>query len=141
MPVDQIPLRPLGATGAMVSALGLGGYHIGHMSSQREAIRLVHAAIDAGITFMDNAWEYHDGRSEEVMGKGLAGRRQDVFLMTKLCTHGRGMREAMRQLEQSLKRLKTDILDLWQIHECVYYNDPQLHFGRGGAVEALAQAK
>ena len=138
---DEIPLRPLGATGAMVSAIGLGGHHIGQMSNQREAIRLVHAAIDAGITFMDNAWEYHDGRSEVVMGKAIADRRDRVFLMTKVCTHGRNKREAMRQLEQSLRRLRTDVLDLWQIHECVYDNDPDRHFARGGAVEALDQAR
>ena len=141
MPDTTIPRRPLGKGGELVSAIGLGGYHIGKMKNQRDAIRLVQAAIDAGITFMDNAWEYHDGRSEEVMGKALAGRRQDVFLMTKLCTHGRGMREAMRQLEQSLKRLKTDVLDLWQIHECIYYNDAERHFARDGAVEALERAK
>jgi aryl-alcohol dehydrogenase-like predicted oxidoreductase len=141
MPETTIPRRPLGRRGELVSAIGLGGYHLGKMKSQREAIALVHAAIDAGITFMDNAWEYHDGRSEEIMGKAIAGRRQDVFLMTKLCTHGRGMREAMRQLEQSLKRLKTDVLDLWQIHECAYYNDPERHFARDGAVDALARAK
>ena len=139
--VDEIPLRPLGATGEMVSALGLGGHHIGKMKNQREAIRLVHAAIDAGITFMDNAWEYHDGRSEVVMGKAIRDRRDRVFLMTKVCTHGRGKREAMRQLEQSLRRLHTDYLDLWQIHECVYDNDPDLHFARGGVIEALDQAK
>jgi aryl-alcohol dehydrogenase-like predicted oxidoreductase len=75
------------------------------------------------------------------MGRALAGRRHEVFLMTKLCTHGRGMREAMRQLEQSLRRLKTDVLDLWQIHECVYYNDAERHFARDGAVEALERAK
>ena len=137
----EIPLRPLGATGAMVSALGLGGYHLGKMKNEREAIRIVHAAIDAGITFMDNAWEYHDGRSEKIMGKAIADRRERVFLMTKLCTHGRGKREAMRQLEQSLRRLRTDVLDLWQIHECVYDNDPDRHFARGGAIEALEQAK
>jgi uncharacterized protein len=141
MPDTAIPRRPLGAGGELVSAIGLGGYHLGKIKNQRNAIGIVHAAIDAGITFMDNAWEYHDGRSEEVMGKALAGRRDRVFLMTKLCTHGRGRREAMRQLEQSLKRLKTDVLDLWQIHECVYYNDPERHFARDGAVEALAQAK
>jgi aryl-alcohol dehydrogenase-like predicted oxidoreductase len=141
MPDTAIPRRPLGKDGDMVPAIGLGGYHLGKIKNQREAIRLVRAAIDAGITFMDNAWEYHDGRSEEVMGKALAGRRHDVFLMTKLCTHGRGMREAMRQLEQSLKRLKTDVLDLWQIHECVYYNDPERHFARDGAVAALERAK
>jgi aryl-alcohol dehydrogenase-like predicted oxidoreductase len=137
----SIPRRPFGRTGEEVSAIALGGYHIGKVSSEREAVRIVRAAIDAGITFMDNAWEYHDGRSEELMGKALEGRRKDVFLMTKLCTHGRNKREAMRQLDQSLKRLKTDFLDLWQIHECVYYNDPERHFARDGAVAALDEAK
>jgi aryl-alcohol dehydrogenase-like predicted oxidoreductase len=141
MPESSIERRPFGKTGETVSALGLGGYHLGKITSVREAVRVVHAAIDAGITFMDNAWEYHDGRSEELMGKGVEGRRKEVFLMTKLCTHGRGKREAMRQLEQSLKRLKTDFLDLWQIHECVYYNDPERHFARDGAVDALDRAK
>ena len=141
MKTAEIPLRPLGATGVMVSALGLGGYHIGKMASQKEAIRLVPAAIDAGVTFMDNAWEYHDGRSETVMGKAIAGRRERVFLMTKVCTHGRGKREAMKQLEQSLTRLKTDVLDLWQVHECVYDNDPERHFADGGVIEALEEAK
>jgi aryl-alcohol dehydrogenase-like predicted oxidoreductase len=138
---SDIPLRPLGATGVMVSALGLGGYHLGKMDSVRDAIRIAHAAIDAGITFMDNAWEYHEGRSETIMGKAIAGRRERVFLMTKVCTHGRGKREAMRQLEQSLRRLRTDVLDLWQIHECVYDNDPERHFARGGVVDALLDAK
>jgi predicted aldo/keto reductase-like oxidoreductase len=125
----------------LVSALGLGGYHLALAKSEREAIRIVHAAIDAGVTFMDNAWEYHDGQSEQIMGKALMDRREQVFLMTKLCTHGRDKREAMRQLEQSLRRLKTDYLDLWQIHECVYHNDPERHFMRGGAVDALVEAK
>jgi aryl-alcohol dehydrogenase-like predicted oxidoreductase len=138
---SDIPLRPLGATGVMVSALGLGGYHLGKMGSERDAIRITHAAIDAGITFMDNAWEYHEGRSETIMGKAIADRRERVFLMTKVCTHGRGKREAMRQLEQSLRRLRADVLDLWQIHECVYDNDPERHFARGGVVEALLDAK
>jgi aryl-alcohol dehydrogenase-like predicted oxidoreductase len=124
-----------------VSALGMGGHHLGLMKNQREAIRLVHAAIDAGVTFMDNAWEYHEGRSEVVMGKAIRTRRDRVFLMTKVCTHGRGKREAMRQLEQSLRRLHTDYLDLWQVHECVYDNDPDLHFAKGGVIEALDQAK
>jgi aryl-alcohol dehydrogenase-like predicted oxidoreductase len=136
-----IPTRPLGATGVMVSALGLGGHAIGKIGNKRDAIRVVHAAIDAGVTFMDNAWEYHDGRSEEVMGEALADRREQVFLMTKVCTHGRGKREALRQLEQSLRRLKTDYLDLWQIHECVYDNDPERHAEAGGVFEALDQAR
>jgi aryl-alcohol dehydrogenase-like predicted oxidoreductase len=140
-PGAAIPRRPLGRTGEQVSALGLGGYHIGAIGNQRDAIHLVHEAIDAGVTFLDNAWEYHEGRSEEVIGKAIADRRDRVFLMTKVCTHGRDRREAMRQLEQSLRRLKTDYLDLWQIHECVYFNDPERHFARGGAVEALEQAK
>jgi aryl-alcohol dehydrogenase-like predicted oxidoreductase len=137
----DIPQRPLGATGAMVSALGLGGHHIGQMESEREAIRLIHAAIDAGITFMDNAWEYHGGRSEQIMGKAIGDRRERVFLMTKVCTHGRKRQEAMRQLEQSLRRLKTDYLDLWQVHECVYYDDPEHHFASGGVIEALDRAR
>jgi len=125
----------------MVSAVALGGYHLGKVKTEREAIRITHAAIDAGITFMDNAWEYHEGRSENLMGKAIADRRDRVFLMTKLCTHGRDARTAMRQLEQSLRRLRTDHLDLWQIHECVYYNDPERHFAPGGAVEALERAR
>ena len=137
---SDIPVRSLGKTGAMVSALGVGGYHLGDVA-QREAIRIVHAAIDAGVTFMDNAWEYHEGKSEEVMGKALVGRRQGVFLMTKCCSHGRDAKTAMRQLEQSLKRLKTDHLDLWQIHEVVYDDDPARHYEPGGAIEALAKAK
>ena len=141
MATIDIPHRTLGTTGVLVSALGLGGYHIGAIGSEREAIRVIHAAIDAGVTFLDNAWEYHDGRSETIMGKAIADRRDRVFLMTKLCTHGRGAREARRQLEQSLRRLKTDHLDLWQIHECVYDNDPDRHFARGGAADALLRAQ
>jgi aryl-alcohol dehydrogenase-like predicted oxidoreductase len=137
----DIPLRPLGRTGEHVSALGLGGYHLGKIESERTAIRLAHTAIDAGVTFLDNAWEYHKGRAERVMGKAIADRRDRVFLMTKVCTHGRGAPEAMRQLEQSLRRLKTDYLDLWQIHECAYDNDAERHFARGGVVEALERAK
>lgn len=136
-----IPLRPLGRTGVDVAAIGLGGYHLGIMKDDEEAVRLVHEAIDAGITFMDNAWEYHDGRSEELMGRAIADRRQEVFLMSKVCTHGRDRHEAMRQLEDSLRRLKTDYLDLWQVHEVVYENDPELHFAPGGVIEALEQAK
>ena len=138
---SDIPTRPLGKTGVSVSALGLGGYHLGDVGTQKEAIRIVHAAVDAGVTFMDNAWEYHEGKSEELMGKALAGRRDQVFLMTKACSHGRDGKTAMRQLEQSLKRLKTDYLDLWQIHEVVYDDDPERHYAPGGAVEALEEAK
>ncbi len=137
----EIPRRPFGRSSELVSALALGGYHLGLVGNQREAIRIVHAALDAGITFMDNAWEYHEGESEEILGKALVGRRDQVFLMTKVCTHGRDRAVAMRQLKQSLRRLKTDHLDLWQVHECVYPNDPERHFAPGGVIEALVQAK
>ncbi len=141
MPSGEIPRRRLGRHNEDVSALALGGYHVGTIKSQREAIGIVQAAIDEGITFLDNAWEYHEGRSEEVVGKAIADRRDRVFLMTKVCSHGRGERVAMRQLHESLRRLKTDHLDLWQIHECVYYNDPERHFEDGGAVDALLEAR
>ena len=138
---DRIPKKPFGKTGERVSAIGMGGYHIGKAGSPEEAARIVHAAIDAGITFLDNAWEYNEGRSEEWMGAALTGRRDKVFLMTKVCTHGRDKQVAMRQLDESLKRLKTDRLDLWQVHEVVYENDPDLHFAKGGVIEALDAAK
>jgi aryl-alcohol dehydrogenase-like predicted oxidoreductase len=125
----------------MVSALALGGYHLGRVDSVREAIRIVHAAIDAGITFLDNAWEYHDGESEIRVGKAVRDRRDRVFLMTKVCTHGRDKKTAIHQLEQSLRRLQTDHLDLWQVHECVYDNDPERHFMKGGVIEALTEVK
>ena len=138
----EIPRRPFGSTGEMVSALGLGGFHLGLIRSEREATSLVHSAIDAGITFMDNAWEYHRGVSEQRMGKALAkGWRQRVFLMSKVCTHGRDAKVAMRQLEDSLRRLKTDHLDLWQVHEVAYTGDPERHFMKGGVIEALDRAR
>jgi aryl-alcohol dehydrogenase-like predicted oxidoreductase len=141
-PPSVVPTRPLGHTGADVSIIGLGGYHLGLVDTQAEAIRIVHEAIDAGVTFMDNAWEYHDGESEKRMGKALAkGKRGRVFLMTKVCTHGRDAKTATRQLEESLRRLGTDYLDLWQIHEVAYYNDPERHFMPGGAADALLAAK
>ncbi len=141
MTSGEIPRRSFGRHAEKVSALALGGFHLGKPKTDREAIEIVHAAVDAGITFLDNAWEYNDGKSEERMGKAIKDRRDRVFLMTKVCTHGRDARTAMRQLEQSLRRLKTDHLDLWQIHECVYDNDPARHFAKGGVVEALLRAQ
>ena len=139
---ESIPRRPFGRTGETVSALGLGGFHLGEIGIEREATSIVHRAIDAGITFMDNAWEYNDGVSETRMGKALAnGWRQKVFLMTKVCTHGRDAKTAMRMLEESLRRLKTDYLDLWQVHEVAYWGDPERHFAKGGVIEALDRAK
>jgi len=138
LPIDR---RTFGRHPDKVSIVGLGGYHLGDAKTVTEAVRIVHAAIDAGINFLDNAWEYHEGESERRMGRAISDRRDVVFLMTKVCTHGRGAAVAMRQLEQSLRRLRTDHLDLWQIHECVYYNDPERHFAKGGAIEALTKAK
>lgn len=137
----SIATRPFGKTGVDVSILGLGGHALGLFKLESEALRIVHESIEAGMTFMDNAHEYHEGRSEEWMGKALKGRRDQVFLMTKVCTHGRDAKVAMAQLEESLKRLQTDHLDLWQIHEVVYDNDPELHYAKGGAVEAIEKAK
>jgi uncharacterized protein len=141
MNTGNVPLRRLGRHDVSISAIGLGGYHLGEVATAREATRIVHAAIDAGITFLDNAWEYHEGNSEARMGAAIKDRRQRVFLMTKVCTHGRDAGTAMRQLEQSLRRLRTDYLDLWQVHECVYYNDPARHFAKGGVIEALVRAR
>jgi aryl-alcohol dehydrogenase-like predicted oxidoreductase len=137
----NIPRKPFGRTKERFSIIGLGGYSLGDAPSLKEAITIVHEAIDAGVNFFDNAWEYHDGKSEEWMGEALEGRRDKVFLMTKVCTHGRDKKVALRQLEESLKRLQTDHLDLWQIHECVYDNDPERHFAKGGVIEALDEAK
>src|SRR5215212_10553201 len=110
----EVPTRPFGRSGIPVSILALGGWHLGLPKTERESTALVHAAIDGGITFMDNAWEYNEGTSEIRMGQAIKDRRDRVFLMTKVCTHGRDGKTAMRQLEQSLRRLKTDHLDLWQ---------------------------
>jgi aryl-alcohol dehydrogenase-like predicted oxidoreductase len=137
----MIPTRPFGRTGVDVSILGLGGWHLGVPDSDAAAVRLAHAAIDAGVTFFDNAWDYNDGLSERRMGKALVGKRDQVFLMTKACPHGRDARTAMLQLEQSLRRLKTDHLDLWQLHEVVFDDEPARYFARGGAVEALDRAR
>lgn len=120
----EIPKRQFGRTGVMVSAIGVGGHHLGDVKSIDDAVSLVREAIDAGINFFDNCWEYHNGKSEDWLGRALKGRRDKVFLMTKVCTHGRDKQVAMQQLEESLKRLRTDHLDLWRIHEVVYYNDP-----------------
>jgi aryl-alcohol dehydrogenase-like predicted oxidoreductase len=124
-----------------VSILGVGGYHIGSAANQPTARRIIDQAIDEGINFFDNCWDYHEGKSEEWMGAALEGKRDRVILMTKVCTHGRGKDVAMRMLEESLRRLRTDHLDVWQIHEVIYYNDPDLIFASGGAIEALAEAK
>jgi len=137
----SVPRRPLGKTGLDVSILGVGGFHLGTADSQDIASRIVSEAIDNGVNFFDNAWEYHEGVSEERMGKALEGKRDKVILMTKVCTHGRDAKTAMQQLEQSLVRLRTDHLDVWQIHEVVYDDDPDKIFRPDGAIEALDRAR
>ena len=137
----SIPLRKFGKHDVQVSALGLGGHHLGDAEDEQTAIRIVHEAVDNGITFFDNCWEYHRGKSEDWMGKALKGRRDKTFLMTKVCTHGRDASLAMQMLEQSLNRLQTDHLDLWQIHGVTFDNDPELFIRPGGAAEALQKAK
>ncbi len=140
---NGLPTRRLGRTNEQVSILGLGGWHIGlpARGDRQEAIRIMHAAIDEGLTFFDNSWDYHDGLSEEVMGEALssAGRRQKVFLMTKNCE--RDYEGSRRNLEESLRRLQTDHVDLWQFHEMVYDNDPDWVFERGGIKYALEAQK
>ena len=134
--------RPFGKNESVqISALGFGGHHLGDAEDQKTASALVNAAIDGGITFFDNCWEYHRGKSEDWMGAALKGKRDRVFLMTKVCTHGRDKDLAMKMLEQSLVRLQTDHLDLWQIHGVCFDNDPELFIRKGGAAEALEQAK
>jgi aryl-alcohol dehydrogenase-like predicted oxidoreductase len=137
----SIPLRNFGSSGVQISALGLGGHHLGDAKDEDTAVDIVHEAVDGGITFFDNCWEYNRGKSENWMGKGLKGLRDKVFLMTKVCTHGRDGTLATQMLEESLRRLQTDHLDLWQIHGVTFDNDPDLFIRPGGAAEALTKAK
>src|SRR6202162_2141034 len=106
-----VPKRLLGRTGLEVSILGIGGYHLGSVDSEAEATQMVNQAVDAGVIFFDNAWEYHQGLSEERLGRALKGKRDRAVVMTKVCTHGRDKNVAMRQLEESLTRLQTDHVD------------------------------
>lgn len=135
----QMPYRSLGRTGEKVSAIGLGGFHIG-MPDEQEGIRIVRTAIDRGINFMDNCWDYHNGGSEIRMGKALRdGYRAKVFLMTKI--DGRTKAAAARQIDESLQRLQTDHVDLMQFHEIVRLEDPDRIFAPGGGLEAMLEAK
>jgi aryl-alcohol dehydrogenase-like predicted oxidoreductase len=135
-----IPLRRLGKTGVEVSMIGIGGAHLAGKLSEAESIALVRRALDSGVTFLDNCWDYNDGDSEIRMGKALRdGYRDRAFLMTKL--DGRTERAAREQLEQSLKRLQTERIDLVQIHEVIRESDPERCFAQGGTVEALLAAR
>ncbi|HET9304972.1 MAG TPA: aldo/keto reductase [Candidatus Sulfotelmatobacter sp.] len=133
--------RTLGRTGEQVSAIGLGGFHIAqHGLSEQDSIRLMRAAIDRGITFMDNSWDYNEGQSEIRMGKALKdGYRQKIFLMTKI--DGRTKQLAQQQIDTSLQRLQTDHIDLVQHHEVIRFDDPDRIFAQGGAMEAVLDAK
>ncbi|HEY3898146.1 MAG TPA: aldo/keto reductase [Chthoniobacter sp.] len=139
--MPAIPLKSFGNTGVKISALGMGGHHLGSASDEKTAMQIVKEAIDGGITFFDNCWEYHRGKAENWMGKALKGSRDQIFLMTKVCTHGRDGSLALQMLHESLNRLQTDHLDLWQIHGVTFDNDPELFIRKGGAAEALEKAK
>ncbi len=135
-----IPTRPFGKTGERVSIVGMGGWNIANAKDESESIAILQAAVDGGMTFFDNCWDYHDGRSEELMGKALSGGRRDkVFLMTKVCA--RDYKGALRHLEDSLRRLRTDRIDLWQFHGIQWEDDPELIFGEDGALKAALEAK
>src|ERR1035438_491420 len=132
--------RTLGSTGQKVSAIGLGGFHIGNPVQESESLKIIRSAIDGGITFMDNCWDYHEGKSEVRMGKALRdGYRDKVFLMTKI--DGRSKTGAAAQIEESLRRLQTDHVDLLQFHEIIRMDDPDRIFAPGGAMEAVLEAK
>jgi len=132
--------RTLGRTGEQVSAIGLGGFHIGEPKDENEGIKIIRTGIDRGITFMDNCWDYHEGGSEIRMGNALRdGYRDKVFLMTKI--DGRSKQNAAKQIDESLKRLQTDRVDLMQHHEVIRVEDPDRIFAEGGAMEAVLEAK
>jgi predicted outer membrane repeat protein len=132
--------RQLGTTGAEVSLIGMGGFHIGMQKQEEESIRLIRTGVDRGITFLDNSWDYNEGQSEMRMGKALRdGYRAKVFLMTKF--DGRTKKAAAEQIDESLRRLQTDLLDLIQFHENIRLEDPDRFFAEGGANEAVLEAK
>jgi predicted aldo/keto reductase-like oxidoreductase len=135
----SIPLRTLGHTGEKVSMVGVGGYHLG-VPSEQEAMGIVRSALDAGVNFLDNCWDYNDGNSEIRMGKALRdGYRKKAFLMTKI--DGQTKKAASQQIDESLRRLQTDHIDLLQFHEVIRETDPDRIFGSGGSFEAAQEAK
>jgi predicted aldo/keto reductase-like oxidoreductase len=138
--IDGIPRRTLGRTGEKVSMVGLGGYHIGMQSDEQQSIRIIRTALDNGMNFLDNCWDYNNGQSEIRMGKALRdGYRQKAFLMTKI--DGQTRKAAAQQIDESLHRLQTDHIDLLQFHEVIREGDPERIFGPGGSVEAAQEAK
>ena len=134
------PTRTLGRPGEKISIVGLGGYHIGMQSDEQESIRIIRTALDAGMNFLDNCWDYNNGQSEIRMGKALReGYRQKAFLMTKI--DGQTKKAAAQQIEESLRRLQTDRIDLLQFHEVIRDTDPDRIFAEGGGMEAALEAK
>src|SRR5205807_7858021 len=137
---NAIPMRTLGRSGEKVSIVGLGGYHIGMQQDEAESIRIIRTALDNGINFLDNCWDYNNGESEIRMGKALLnGYRQKAFLMTKI--DGRNEATAVAQMNESLRRLQTDHIDLLQFHEVIRDSDPDRIFAKGGAMEAVLEAQ
>ena len=138
--IATVPMRVLGRSGEKVSMVGLGGYHLGMQADEQESIRIIRSALDSGINFLDNCWDYNGGQSEVRMGKGLRdGYRQKAFLMTKI--DGQTRQAASQQLEESLRRLQTDHIDLLQFHEVIRDTDPDRIFAKGGGMEAVLDAK
>src|SRR5579864_8265388 len=136
----EVPRRILGRTGEKVSMVGLGGFHIGSQKDEQESIRIIRTALDNGINFLDNCWDYNGGNSEVRMGKALRdGYRQHAFLMTKI--DGRTKKAAAQQIEESLRRLQTDHIDLLQFHEIIRIEDPERVFAEGGGMEAAVEAR
>jgi predicted aldo/keto reductase-like oxidoreductase len=136
----EVPRRTLGRTGEKVSIVGLGGFHIGKQRDEQESIRIIRAALDSGINFLDNCWDYNGGQSEVRMGMALRdGYRQRAFVMTKI--DGRTKKAAAQQIEESLRRLQTDHIDLLQFHEIIRMEDPDSVFAAGGGMEAAVEAQ
>src|SRR5579862_326204 len=136
----EMPYRTLGGTGEKVSCIGLGGFHLGQSRlEEADAVKLFQAAVDRGINFSDNSWDYNQGESERRVGKALKGRRDKVFVMSKF--DGRTKESALKQLDESLQRLEVDHLDLWQFHENIRLEDPDRFFADGGAHEAMTEAR
>ncbi len=139
-PRGDLPYRTLGSTGEKVSIVGVGGYHIGSVADEQEAIRIVRTALDNGVNFLDNAWDYHGGVSEIRVGKALKnGYRQKAFVMTKI--DGQTRESASQQIDESLRRLEVDVIDLLQFHEVIRPGDPDRIFAPGGAFEAVVKAR
>ncbi len=137
---NGIPYRKLGRSGERVSIVGLGGWHLGIQSDEQESVRIIRTALDGGINFLDNCWDYNDGNSEIRMGKALRdGYRQKAFLMTKI--DGQTRKAAAAQLDESLRRLQTDHIDLLQFHEVIRMTDPERIFAPGGGMEVVLEAK